>query len=135
MTDAAQALSDANGSVRVNYFRGDGEKLPEGLPAFDVVVSAYVHHHMNLSGRKKLAEQMEAVAKDGAFIGVVDFYTPDFEDYYAWYKAHFDAHNDAPPVENPLIPAAVTADFYESVNWTYEDDQLENSYLLTGLKQ
>ncbi len=120
---------------KTTYYLGDGEKLPdEVIGNFDVVLSAYTHHHMNLHGRKLLCQQMEEAAKPGGFIGVADFYVPTHEEYMKWYKPHFMLHGDAPPVECPVIDGKTLASWFENTQNTFITEHIERTFVFSGVK-
>jgi hypothetical protein len=130
-----KALLINNKNIITKYFRGDGEKLPEEIKEMDIVLSGYVHHHMNMIGRKLLCEQMEITSKKGGFIGIIDFYVKDYEAYMKWYKPHFEKYNDAPPVECPVIGIETLDSFFKKTNIYEKNNKLENSMLLCGIKE
>lgn len=129
-------LSARNKQSKIFYYRGDGESLPSGVRNCDFVLSAYLHHHMNFLGRKKACEQIEEATVKGGFIGVIDFYLKDFAQYNKWYVTHFLNHGDAPPVEYPLLPGEFLQSFLKQTKIiNIDNNRLENSYLLTGIKR
>lgn len=136
-TKKALMISDKNRShaISVKYYRVDGEHLPKDLKKCDVVLSAYLHHHMNYYGRKLVSKQMEMATRKGGFIGVVDFYVKSFKEYISWYKPHFMEHGDAPPIEYPLVPGKVIASFYKKTSIKEINEHLEKSYLFWGVKK
>ncbi len=139
MAEAALKKSGENkgsstGSPDVHYYRGDGETLPLDIRDYDIVLSAYTHHHMNLYGRKSLCLQMEQAACDGGFIGIADFFVPSYEDYLAWYKPHFEKYGDAPPVECPLVDGQTLASWFEQVEIS-EISNIEKSFVFGGVKK
>jgi SAM-dependent methyltransferase len=121
---------------KTTYYLGDGEKLPdEVIGQFDIVLSAYTHHHMNLHGRKLLCEQMEEAAREGGFIGVADFYVLSYEDYMKWYKPHFEQYGDAPPVECPIVDGKTLANWLKNTQGISVDERLERTFVLSGTKE
>lgn len=121
---------------KTQYFLGDGEKLPdEVIGQFDVVLSAYTHHHMNLHGRKQLCGQMEEAARDGGFIGVADFFVRSYEDYMSWYKPHFEQYGDAPPVECPLVSGQQLASWFEKCRVKSINDSIQRTFVFSAIKQ
>lgn len=136
--DKPLEVSDRNeqrGSMRVKYYRGDGETLPSDIKDYDIVLAGYVHHHMNLVGRKSLCQQMEQATKDSGFIGVADFYVPTYEDYMKWYKPHFEKHGDAPPVECPMVDASQLKSWFQKTKIEDENTiNIEKSYIFAGEK-
>lgn len=137
-TEQALKLSkknNKNNNHKVDYFRGDGEKIPARLKNYDFVLSAYTHHHMNIIGRKKLCEQMEKMAGKNGFIGIVDFYVKDYEKYMKWYKPHFIRYGDAPPVECPVIGPDILKNFFSKTKILIYTKPLRRSLLIYGIKK
>ncbi|MBU1111972.1 MAG: class I SAM-dependent methyltransferase, partial [Nanoarchaeota archaeon] len=120
-------------SDRVHAIVGDGEKLPEEVKGVDIAVAAYVHHHMNLHARKKLAQQTEEAVRDNGFIGVTDFYVKNFEQYISWYKPHFEKCGTPPPVECPVIDGKRLASWYKNTTLNEVKD-IENSFMFWGIR-
>jgi len=140
LTDKALKLSDNNqkkhgDKCMMHYYRGDGEVLPKEIRNFDIVLSGYTHHHMNLIARKMFCRQMEKATKKSGFIGVVDFFVKDYKEYMKWYQYHFKKYNDSPPVEYPLIDGKIIASWYKKTDINYINNKLFRSYLLSGVKQ
>jgi|GEM_PF-2117084 len=138
-TDEAIVKSDeravSDNQPRVKYFRGDGEQLPPEVSGkYDIVLSAYTHHHMNLHGRKMLCEQMEVAAKHGGFVGVADFYVQSYQDYMKWYKPHFEKYGDAPPVECPLISGKQLASWFKNMKIENVENAIERTFVFGGVK-
>lgn len=121
--------------ARAHYYCGDGETLPNEIRGFDIVLSAYTHHHMNLHGRQSLCQQMEKATRRGGFVGVTDFYVKNFEEYMKWYKPHFEKHGDAPPVECPLVSGEQLASWFKQTQITCIRKKIERSFVLNGIKK
>ncbi len=120
---------------RVQYVRGDGERLPEDIMgSFDVVLSAYTHHHMNLFGRKSLCEQMEAAVRKDGFIGIADFFVPSYQAYMEWYRPHFSAYGDAPPVECPLVDATTLQGWLRKTAIRWQREDLFRTFVFAGVR-
>ncbi len=66
--------------------------LPKNLPRFDIVLSGFTHHHLNIHDKKVVCLEMEKIAKRGAFIGVGDLYF-DYSNFIKWLKKHKNEKN------------------------------------------
>jgi hypothetical protein len=136
-TDRALKLNEKNKKlkkIRVEYFRGDGDTLPKKLKEVDFTLAGYVHHHMNFLGKRNLCGQMEKITKKGGFVGIVDFYVKDYEEYMKWYKPHFKKYGDAPPVECPLTGSELLKKFFKNIKLKLYKRKLYRSFLVYGKK-
>lgn len=141
--DLAHAGSDGSvykrrlaSAKKTSYYLGSGaELLAKLIGQFDVVLAGYVHHHMNLHGRRALCQQMEAAVRPGAFIGVVDFCAPDHRSYMEWYRPHFQQTGDAPPVECPLVTGERLATWFSRSDVGDVDTKIPRSFVLSAVKR
>ncbi|MFC1682550.1 class I SAM-dependent methyltransferase, partial [Nanoarchaeota archaeon] len=122
-------------SNKVKGIIGDGETLPKTVRDMDIVLAGYLHHHMNLITRKNLAAQMERATKKGGFIGVVDFYVQNYEEYMNWYRPHFTKHKTPPPVECPLLDGNILSSWYKNTSIKDVNNNLEKSFTFWGIKK
>jgi len=54
---------------------------------YDIVISPYLQHHMNIFGKEKACSQLEKMSKKGGVIAVGDL-TFEYEDFVKWLKQH-----------------------------------------------
>jgi len=70
-----------------NVSEADILKLPKNLPQFDIVLSGFTHHHLNVSDKELACKEMERITKKKGFIGVGDlFFT--YDKFIKWLKKH-----------------------------------------------
>lgn len=77
-------------------------KLPRNLPRFEIVLSGFTHHHLNIYDKKIACVEMENIARKGAFIGVGDLFF-NYSDFIKWLKKHRNEKNN----KNEKIPYAI----------------------------
>lgn len=67
-------------------------KLPKSLPKFDIILSGFTHHHLNIADKKIACFEMEKIAKKNAFIGVGDLFF-NYQQFIEWLKKHKNEKN------------------------------------------
>lgn len=77
-------------------------KLPPKLPVFDIVLSGFTHHHLNIYDKKIACLEMEKIARQGALIDVGDLFF-DYSSFMKWLKKHKNEKNN----KNERIPYAI----------------------------
>lgn len=77
-------------------------KLPQKLPVFDILLSGFTHHHLNICDKKIACLEMEKIARQGALIDVGDLFF-DYSSFMKWLKKHKNEKNN----KNERIPYAI----------------------------
>jgi len=75
-----------------NIICADIARLPKDLPKFDIVLSGFTHHHLNLENKELACKEMERFAASCAFIGVGDLYF-EYDEFIEWLEKHTRERN------------------------------------------
>lgn len=77
-------------------------KLPPKLPQFDILLSGFTHHHLNIYDKKIACLEMEKIARKGAIINVGDLFF-DYLNFIKWLRKHVNEKNK----NNEKVPYAI----------------------------
>lgn len=75
-----------------SIIKADIIKLPKNLSKFDIILSGFTYHHLNVTDKKTACLEMEKIARKGAFIGVGDLFF-NYPDFIKWLKKHKNEKN------------------------------------------
>jgi len=103
-----------------NLIEADILRLPK-LPQFDIILSGFTHHHLNLDDKIIACKEMENIAKKNSFIGVGDLFF-NYKKFITWLKNHKNERNKngkiIPYAVESFIPVAKHASFFRRSKMT-----------------
>jgi len=118
-----------------NLIKADILKLPK-LPQFDIILSGFTHHHLNLKDKMIACKGMENIAKRNSFIGVGDLFF-NYKRFITWLKKHKSEYNKKgeriPYAVESFIPVTKHTSFFRKSNIVFKS--LKNSYYVFYLKK
>jgi len=119
-----------------NIIGADILKLPQNLPQFNIVLSGFVHHHLNLFDKELACKEMERITKKDGFIGVGDlFFT--YDKFISWLKKHKKERNKQgkriPYAVESFIPIATHNSFFQHSR--LQSKSLKSCYYIFYLKK
>lgn len=118
-----------------NLIKADILSLPK-LPQFDIILSGFTHHHLNLDDKIIACKEMENIAKKNSFIGVGDLFF-NYKKFITWLKNHKNEYNKEgkriPYAVESFIPIAKHASFFRKSKLILKS--LKNSYYVFYLKR
>lgn len=102
--------------------------LPQNLPHFDIVLSGFAHHHLNIYDKKIACLEMERITKKGAIISVGDLFF-SYSSFIKWLKKHRNEINEKsekiPYAIESFIPIKTHINLFEKSDFLF---QILNEY-------
>ncbi|MFH1233574.1 MAG: class I SAM-dependent methyltransferase [Patescibacteria group bacterium] len=106
-----------------SIIKADIIKLPKNLPRFDIILSGFTHHHLNIADKKTACFEMEKIAKKNAFIGVGDLFF-DYQQFIKWLKKHKNEKNTKrekiPYAIESFIPIRKHIAFFNKIHFQFK---------------
>ncbi|MDD4983557.1 MAG: class I SAM-dependent methyltransferase [Candidatus ainarchaeum sp.] len=122
---------------KAKYFCSGITNLPKNIGQFDICISGFTFHHLNLQDKQKATSEIERITLEGGVIGLVDECLT-YEDYCDWLNAHKNEFNSSgeqvPLAQECFISLEEQKSFFKTLSIKHES-KTRYYYCLCGIKQ